>query len=105
MDKKTKALFEARASIVKAMAHPSRLFIVDQLARKERCVAELTSMIGADMSTVSRHLNILKGVGIIQDEKRGTQVYYQLKMPCILSFFGCVSISVPSTAFKAKGAG
>ena len=47
-------------------------------------------MIGADMSTVSKHLSVLKGAGIIQDEKRGLQVYYRLKMPCVLRFFDCV---------------
>lgn len=91
MDAKTQAQFEARAKIVKAMAHPTRLFIVDQLAKAdEKCVCELTEMIGADMSTVSKHLAVLKSAGIIQDEKRGSQVYYRLRVPCVTQFFGCV---------------
>jgi len=90
MDAKTQARFEARARIVKAMAHSTRLFIVDELSRGERCVCELTEMIGADTSTVSKHLSILKNSGIVADEKRGLQVFYQLKVPCILNFFGCV---------------
>jgi ArsR family transcriptional regulator len=90
MDRKTQAKLEAKARIIKAMAHPSRLFIVDQLSRRERCVCELTDMIGADMSTVSKHLSILKNAGIVKDEKRGVQVYYKLSVPCILNFFSCV---------------
>ncbi len=90
MDNKTKAQFEAKARIIKAMAHPTRLFIVDELSRQERCVCELTEMIGADTSTVSKHLSILKAAGIVSDEKRGLQVFYSLKVPCILNFFGCV---------------
>ncbi len=91
MDAKTRAQFESRAKIIKAMAHPTRLFIVDQLARKgEKCVCELTEMIGADMSTVSKHLAILKGAGIVQDEKRRSQVYYRLRLKCVLNFFECV---------------
>ena len=91
MDAKTQAQFEARAKIIKAMAHPTRLFIVDQLAKSdEKCVCELTEMIGADMSTVSKHLAVLKSAGIIQDEKRGAQVYYRLRVPCATQFFGCV---------------
>ena len=90
MDAKTHARFEARAKIVKAMAHPARLFIVDRLAKSECCVCELTDMIGADMSTISKHLSILKNAGIVRDEKRGTQVYYTLRVPCILKFFDCV---------------
>ncbi len=91
MDNKTKAHFEAKARIIKAMAHPTRLFIVDELSRKERCVCDLTEMIGADTSTVSKHLSILKAAGIVSDDKRGLQVFYSLKVPCILNFFGCVS--------------
>ncbi len=98
MDQKQKALFEARAKVIKAMAHPTRLFIVDELARSERCVNELTEMIGADVSTVSKHLSILKGAGLIKDEKRGTQVFYHLKTPCILNFFGCVESVLKTTA-------
>ncbi len=100
MDQKQKNLFEARAKIVKAMAHPTRLFIVDQLSKGDRCVCELTEMIGADTSTVSKHLSILKNAGLIKDEKKGTQVFYNLKMPCILNFFGCIESVMKSTAHE-----
>lgn len=90
MDKKTKLKFQARAGIIKAMAHPTRLFIIDKLSKGERCVCELRDIIDADMSTVSKHLSVLKNAGIIEGEKRGLQVFYSLKVPCILNFFGCV---------------
>lgn len=82
--------YEARAEIIKAMAHPSRLIIIDQLAKKEKCVGDLTELIGCDTSTVSKHLNILKKAGLVLSDKRGLNVYYRLKTPCILNFFGCV---------------
>ena len=75
---------------MKALAHPTRLFIIDELAKRERCVCELRDMIGADVSTVSRHLSVLKEAGVVEDEKRGLQVWYRLRVPCILNFFGCV---------------
>ena len=90
MNEKKKQRFEARARIIKALAHPTRLFVVDELSKGERCVCELTDMIGADMSTVSKHLSVLKQAGIIEDQKRGLQVWYSLSVPCILKFFGCV---------------
>ena len=98
MDKKQKIRFEARANIIKAVAHPTRLFIVDELSRSERCVNELTEMVGADISTVSKHLSILKNAGLVKDEKRGTQVFYYLKTPCILNFVGCVESVLNTTA-------
>ncbi len=102
LKRKVQEQFEARARIIKAMAHPSRLFIVDELSRGERCVRELAGMIGADMSTVSRHLSILKGVGILKDEKRGSQVYYRLNMPCVLTFFDCVETVMKKSAAEQK---
>ncbi len=86
MDAKTHAKFEARTRIVRALGHPSRLFMVDQLADGERCVCELTEMVGADISTVSKHLSILKSAGIVRDEKRGTQVFYSLRDIRVLRF-------------------
>jgi len=90
MDDKKKSGLATRAKVFKALAHHSRLFILEQLTEGERCVCELTEMIGADMSTISKHLSVLKNAGVIQDEKRGLQVYYSLKMPCISGFFQCV---------------
>ena len=96
MDDSTRALFEAQAAVIKAMAHPTRLFMVDQLAHGEKCVCELTEMIGADVSTVSKHLSVLKNAGIVKDDKRGTQVFYKLEMPCVLNFFSCVRSVIES---------
>lgn len=87
---KRKKLYEARARVIKAMAHPTRLFIVEELSKDERCVCDLTEMVGADVSTVSKHLSLLKSAGIVEDDKRGTQVFYSLKVPCVLNFFTCV---------------
>ncbi len=98
MDERTQLRYKARADIIKALGHPTRLFIVEELARCEHCVCELTEMVGADISTVSKHLAQLKNVGIIQDEKRGTQVYYRLKVPCVLNFLGCVEAVLQESA-------
>lgn len=88
--------YEARASIIKALAHPSRLLIIDELKIQDRCVGELTEMIGADTSTVSKHLSVLKNSGIVSDTKKGTTVYYTLLCPCILDFIGCIEDVIES---------
>jgi len=90
MQKSTPARFKLQARVMKALAHPTRLFIVDELSRGERCVCELTEMIGVEMPTVSRHLSLLKNVGLIDDERRGAKIFYRLRMPCCLGFFGCI---------------
>ena len=102
MDAKTQALFDARAVIVKALAHPTRLFIVNELSKGERCVCELREEIGADLSTVSKHLSVLKGAGIVEDDKRGLQVFYRLRCPCILTFFSCVENVLQENARRQR---
>src|ERR1039458_8414021 len=82
--------YKNQARIIKALAHPTRLFIVDELARGERNVRELTDMIGVEMPTVSRHLSVLRNAGILADDKRRLQVFYSLRVPCVLNFFKCV---------------
>lgn len=98
MSPETKTRYEARARIIKALSHPTRLFILDQLQAGKRCVCELTKLIGADMSTVSRHLSVLRAVGIVHHEKVGQQVFYYLKMACVLKFFTCVDSVVKTNA-------
>jgi len=91
MGDKNRAKYEARATIVKALSHPARLMIVDELTEHgQRCVWELTELVGTDLSTVSRHLSVLRNAGIVRSEKRGTTVYYQLRVKCIRKFFECV---------------
>jgi ArsR family transcriptional regulator len=90
MKSRLKPQHEARAKIIKAIAHPSRLFMIEELHKQERCVGELTEMIGADTSTVSKHLSVLKNAGLVTGEKRGNCIYYTLRCTCILDFIGCV---------------
>jgi DNA-binding transcriptional ArsR family regulator len=91
-------LFEARAKVIKAMGHSARLLVIDELGKGERNVAELTALVGLDISTVSKHLTTLRNAGIVASDKRGAQVYYRLQVPCILNFFGCVEAVMRSTA-------
>lgn len=86
----SRAKYEARAKVIKALAHPSRLMMIDSLAEGEKCVCELRDLVGSDFSTVSKHLALMRDAGLVEDRKVGQQVFYRLKVPCILNFFGCV---------------
>ncbi len=79
-----------RVEMIKALAHPSRLMMVDELARGERCVQELQTLVGGDMSTVSKHLSVLKKSGLVSVERRGVQMFYSLRCACAVDFFECV---------------
>ena len=90
-DENTVARCEGRAQVFKALAHPTRVLLVEMLADKECCVCELTEVAEVDMSTVSKHLSILKNAGIVESRKSGLQVFYRLRTPCVLRFFECVT--------------
>ncbi len=80
LNRATRRRYERRAGVFKALGHPTRLFLVEQLARGERCVCELAALIDADLSTVSKHLSVLKSAGVVEDEKRGANVFYRLRL-------------------------
>ncbi len=86
-------VLERRAEIFKALGHPDRLRILEELADGERCVCDLVDAVGSSWSTVSRHLSVLKGAGVVEDEKRGLQVFYRLALPCVPSFMDCLDAS------------
>lgn len=90
MNAATQARFKAQARILKALSHPTRLFIVEELSKGEKCVRELTDLVRVEMPTVSRHLSQLRNAGLLEDEKRGAQVFYRLRGPCVLNFFKCI---------------
>jgi len=90
MNKKLKQRFELHAQVLKALSHPTRLCIVNELAKNEKCVCELQELIGDDISTISKHLSILKQAGIIEDRKEGLRVYYRLRLKCLPMFLSCV---------------
>ena len=98
LEGRTKHRLEAQARVIKALAHPTRLFLVEELCREERCVCDLAEMVGSDISTVSKHLGQLRQAGIVQDEKRGKQVFYRMRMGCAVDFTSCASAIVEETS-------
>ena len=83
-------LFEKQAEIVKSIAHPLRIAILDFLRNGEQCVCDIAKHIGSERSNVSRHLSVMVKAGALGSRKDGLKVIYELKTPCILEFFSCV---------------
>lgn len=78
-----------RADILKALAHPVRVMIVDALCDGDRCVCELNRLVDLDQSGLSRHLGVLKKTGIVSERREGMKVIHHLETPCILKAFEC----------------
>ncbi len=87
MTEEDRARYDGLAAVFKALAHPTRLFIVNKLAEEPYCVCDLTTLVGADTSTISKHLSVLKNAGLVTDAKQGTSVYYSLSCGCMNQLF------------------
>ena len=91
MAKDKRNTFAKQARMLKGLAHESRLLIVDRLSRGECSVGDLRELVGRDLSTVSKHLALLRAHGIVEDRREGTTVYYRLITPCVCNFFTCAT--------------
>ncbi len=94
--------YEQRAEIAKALAHPTRLLLLDALGKGECCVCELNTLVDIDQSTLSKHLSVLKNAGLVEVRKKGLWVHYRLRCACVLSFFDCAE-GVLKVNSKKKG--
>ena len=81
--------YKVQARLLRALANETRLKIIDVLSRGEEHVGALAEATGAEQSTVSKHLAILRAIGVVDDERRGNEVYYRLVTPCVVNFFSC----------------
>ena len=81
---------EQNAEFFKALGHPTRLWIVEQLTTGEHCVCEFVEAVGDKFPTISRHLSILKDAGVIADRREGKSIYYRLACPCIKKMLECL---------------
>jgi len=98
MTDQEKKVVAAKAEVFKALGHPARLWIAEQLSDGEKCVCEFVDALGLDFSTVSKHLTVLRQAGIVQSRKEGKQMFYSLKVPCLLNFMHCVEAVLENSA-------
>lgn len=82
--------YEALARVLKALANPMRLRILEAIERNERCVCELTDMLGIDQSTVSKHLSGLREAGLVRSRREGVLTYYRLNTDRLGTVLKCI---------------
>ena len=89
-----KELVDFRADILKALAQPTRLKIIDFLRDGERCVCEIFPAIAEEQSNTSRHLNMMLTAGVLSRRKDGLKIYYAIKHSEILDIMDIVTLMV-----------
>ena len=93
---------EIRAKIIKAMAHPVRLMVIEFLKSGDQSFSEIFDLFQLDKSTVSKHLLVLKEAGIVSSRKNGADMIYKLEVPCVTDFFTCVTAVIESNVKKQQ---
>ena len=91
MKNNQKRIYEMKAEIIQAVAHPIRLAVIEYLEEGEQCVCDIVSQVDAQRSNVSRHLAVMVSSGVLVSRKQGLKVMYRVKTPCVLEFLGCVN--------------
>jgi ArsR family transcriptional regulator len=70
--------YHDKAKLLKLLAHPVRLQILDLVRRSDECVCHLSAVLDKPQPYVSQQLAILREAGLIVDRKEGTNVFYGL---------------------------
>ena len=72
-----------KAGIFQALAHPTRVAIVELLRLGELSVGELCEKVGVEQANASQHLAVLRNKHIVETRKEGNQIFYRLRDPIL----------------------
>ena len=82
---------QANYEVLKSLAHPTRIAVVYALLEGEMTAGEIFQLFETfDISTVSKHLSVLKNARIISNRRAGSTVIYRLETPCVANCLRCV---------------
>ena len=92
-----------KADIFQALAHPTRIAIIELLANGELSAGELMSKLGMEQANVSQHLSVLRAKSIVANRKAGNQVFYSVRDPIIIEVLALMRRYFQSYLKEAQG--
>ena len=72
---------QLKSDLFKALGHPLRVQVLEQLAGGERSVGSLAEVLGADLSNLSQQLGVLRRAGVVATRREGNTIFYGLRDP------------------------
>jgi len=78
------------AEVLKAVAHPVRLQIVELLENKEMCVGDIVNALDGKQAITSQQLNMMKDKGVLNCRRDGAKVYYRIENENVIKLLHCV---------------
>lgn len=103
MDDNDRIRWDLGAELFKAIGHPMRLAMLEKLRDQSWCVCDIAASLDLNKSVASKHLSLLYDVGLLEVEKRGTQVIYTLAAPCLVDMARCGHQAVVEQKRKRLG--
>jgi ArsR family transcriptional regulator len=94
--------FEQAQLLLRALADPIRLRVIEALGDGERCVCDLTSELALAQSKLSFHLRVLRDAGLISARQQGRWMYYSLQPAALLRLQGWLDQLTESCATPAQ---
>jgi len=89
MTDREKLRLRMKAEIFKAIGQPIRIGIIEILRERELPVGQIAYQVGTDASTVSKHLSLLRKLGIVVDRKEGGKIFYQTTVHQLVDYLKC----------------
>lgn len=85
-----KAIAEHVAEVMKAVAHPVRLQIIELLEKHEMCVGDIVEGVGGKQAITSQHLNMMRDKGVLGSRRDGAKVYYSIENRNVIKLLHCI---------------
>jgi ArsR family transcriptional regulator len=78
------------AEVLKAVAHPVRIAIVEALEKDELCVGDIVEAVGGKQAIISQQLTLMKDKGVLACRRAGTNVFYRIQNPNVIKLLHCI---------------
>lgn len=85
-----KKVAEHVAEVMKAVAHPVRLQIVELLEKHQMCVGDIVEALGGKQAITSQQLNMMRDKGVLSSRRDGTKVYYRIEDRSVIRLLHCI---------------
>ena len=82
--------YNENAQILKALAHPTRLHLLDLIREQRPCVKAMEAILGVAQPNISQHLSLLRNIGIVSAEREGNLVCYQISNQTVLKILDAI---------------
>jgi ArsR family transcriptional regulator len=85
-------VLELKAEILKALAQPTRLKILDLLRNGERCICEIVPAINGEQSNISRHISLMQKSNLVTTRKDGVKVMVKVSDPRVFEILDSIAL-------------